>query len=163
MGEEFHESAQKPHRQILHHPEDTSKEIGKMFRPVENQNERFGPLQDFGLETFCIERIEGSLKSIIHGYIRSKALVAHAEIHRPRTRGRVGENLQELGEHICDQVFGAADGFFGKERRVHALASESTFAGRHDGVGSFDSRWVVVVGSVFVKLSADLEDSSWGK
>ena len=129
---------------------------------MEQQTERFGPLQYFGLKPFCIERIEGSLKSIIHGYIGSKALVAHAEIHRPRIRGRVGQNLQELGEHICDQALRAADGFFGKERGVHALASKSAFAGRHGGVGSFHSRGVVE-GSVFVKLSADLEDSSWGK
>ena len=132
------------------------------MRPVEQPTERFGPLQNFGLEPFCIERIEGSLKSIIHGYIRSKALVAHGEIHRPLARGRVGQNLQEFGEHICDQVFRAADGFFGEERGVHALASKSAFARRHGGVGSFYRRGVVEV-TVFVKLSADLEDSGWGK
>lgn len=59
-------------------------------------------------------------------------------------------------------MFGAADGFSGPERAVHALASKSAFAGRHGRVGSFDGR-DVIEGSVFVKLGGDFEDSSRGK
>ena len=102
------------------------------------------------------------MKGIIHGYIRGKALVAHGEIHWPRVHGAVGQSLTEFGLHICDQVFGAADGFSGPERAVHALASKSTFAGSQDCVGSFDGR-DVIEGSVFVKLGGDFEDSSRGK
>ena len=129
---------------------------------MEHQSERVVPLQYFGLESFCIERIEGSLKSIVHGYIRRKALEAHAEIYRPRVQVAVRQNPQELGEHICDQMFRAAEGFFGEERGVHALASKSAFARRHAGVGSFQ-RGDVVEGGIFVKLGAGFEDSSWGK
>lgn len=50
-------------------------------------------------------------------------------------------------------MFGAADGFFGEGRRVHALTSESSF-GRGDGeVGVFElgDR---VEGGVFVEVNA---------
>ena len=59
-------------------------------------------------------------------------------------------------------MFGAADGFSGLERAVHALASKSAFAGSHGRVGSFDGR-DVIEGSVFVKFGGDFEDSSRGK
>ena len=55
-------------------------------------------------------------------------------------------------------MFGAADGFFGEERGVHGLASESGF-GRGDGEVASIERRSGVEGGVLVELGASLEDS----
>ena len=62
-----------------------------------------------------------------------------------------------MGEYICDQVFGAADGFFGEEWGVHALASKSGF-GRGDGKVGVVYRGSGVERDIFVKARANPVD-----
>ena len=62
-----------------------------------------------------------------------------------------------MGKYICDQVFGAADSFFGEGWGVHILASKSVF-GRGDGEVGIVYRRSDVEWDIFVKTGPNPED-----
>ena len=64
-----------------------------------------------------------------------------------------------MSKDICDQVFGAADGFFGEEWGMHALASKSSFS-RGNGKVGVVYRGSGVKWDVFLKMRANPVDPS---